>query len=611
MFRVVAEVFENQPLPATCDDVELLKKYIDKKLEKYDQEIGRNYLTEIGNALFDAEAKGLSEEKFSGNSLEESYLRKCLGLKAGDKIPQELFAYNLLTRTKNNNGLIFIGFYYTKVRDYVVSFYSLKLPHLGDAEFKSLLPSLFKGPIGLGAISWYAEIASESHSKILLDFHYARGLLFLKEYQTVIDTHMPLLKNRFDPYTDGSIGLVMVVHSDGRYTYGFRPLSEGDKIIELLDSIPSKDYLFKIGLKSERFRRDDFLTVEPAVAARAEIKEQLGKIIEEGRLNEEFNVGIAKEKAVAIIFKCSEQLGYGKIRNHYIPRIGHLLPINCDELLKRVKLIYAREYYYKEVVEEKIKSGEIQTKGDGSFVSYSVDNTQIDFDEINRKARTAVENDQPIPVPRVIGDIQIYSVLTKALETIKTESSEISEPLFPPPDIPTESIYERVISNGGKPGWIPDLVCAQYSESQLKKYIEAFFDAYLKEYQKLMEVNFPTIKNYVPYYSKLPTGFYVEAVTMGHGWSLGYAMKYDRSEPQIEVKINPDTSLAFGDTFDNWSSMGLETILWESSAIPLIHYSSSLMPRILDSISELCTLRTFIYKQIKSDIGLLYNWLEA
>jgi hypothetical protein len=276
-----------------------------------------------------------------------------------------------------------------------------------------------------------------------------------------------------------------------------------------------------------------------------------------------------------------------------------------------VKLIYAREFYQNEAIQQEIDAGRIRTQKNGNIVSYNFSSQQLNWTDIEQKSQAAVDAGSAIPSSRVIGKSQLYSVLLDALKTIQHRYGQISSPSLPPPDITGDQIYTTLHSKGGSQGWIPQLICAQYSETQFKNYIEVFFRRFIEEYKILVNVCFPTLKDRFEFYSDMPSGVYVEFDTemySNHGGSLQYGYKYDSSEPAIEVVARPAVSrFKYDDftTFRSWHHRGLDSIFRDHQPTPLVSVGGYGGSGGYDHSSEMCPLRNFVYAQIKHDVETL------
>ena len=223
--RIVAEIYENKPLPSSIeDDVVLIEKFLEKQLEKLDApEKCERILEEIGKVIFVAESER-KRNVIRGGQIDRSFLYKQLGLSSTEEIPKGLFAYNILHSIKTSEGFV-VGFYFEKVRDYVIAIHSLKLLSREDETLKELIPLFFKGSIGESVLRWYTRIAKDEHIEII---NQERALLFIEEYKRILDNHFPEIKDRFRPETSGDIGLVMTNPSLGHIWYGQRPLNNED-----------------------------------------------------------------------------------------------------------------------------------------------------------------------------------------------------------------------------------------------------------------------------------------------------------------------------------------------------------------------------------------------
>jgi len=228
MLRVVAEVYSGQELPNTIDDILLLKKFLKRKIglmKRSDREIARVLLEEIGKVFIEEENIGNK----SGKIL-ESKLKKKLGISLIDKIPEELFSFNILIRSELENGLFDIGFYYTKLRDFIVAIYSLNLPSKDGDEFKKLLSDMTKGPVGINALHWYISKSTISQKNIMFEYKKSQAFLLVKKWEFLIEKNFPNIKDKFEPKTNGEIGIVI---SNSKNPFiekcGFRKINNGEE----------------------------------------------------------------------------------------------------------------------------------------------------------------------------------------------------------------------------------------------------------------------------------------------------------------------------------------------------------------------------------------------
>lgn len=599
MLRVLSEVYQDKKLPEVVDNVELLEKYIEKKLCKFrEPNKAKRYLQEIGKILID---KDIANHGIISGKISEFELRRKLQLSIEDQIPLELFSFNILTKTLIEGGIILIGFYYSRIQDFVISILSLRLPTLNRNEFVNLLPKMFTGSVGQSAIAWYASIAKEEHTEILMKYKEARALIFLSEYTKIIETNFPKLKEQFEPYTSGKVGLAIGEIRDSiSKLYSFiAPKNNDQKIIKTINASNEEELWRKyIGLELYfvKSKSEDFISIDPKIAASIEVKEQLAKMLQEGRLNEDNSIGLAIEKAIATLYHFGRKLGFSINKSHVkLPQREDFLPVDCDDLLKRIDIFFARYYYKHKQIEDYIQKEIFKTAENGGI---SIDTSLLDYEEINRNAEIAVKENQSIPKPNIQGDFPPFLSLYKAVKVIKKETIKTIDLLLPPPDYPHRKIDQKFLRKQVHLNASPFLLL-NYSDSQLKKFFKKFFTLFIEEYNKLIQTCFPTYSSQFPFYSSQPITFYVEISTKKpFNQNLKYGYKTFQRKNEIIVEVNPKISKLDFDKSEfkdihHWASLNA---IFTAPSIPIDTKLNTQMA------NEMCILRSWVYQQIAKEM---------
>jgi hypothetical protein len=413
MLRIIAEVYSNKKLPFKVDDINLLTQYLEQKLEKInrnDADSAKQFLSMVGQSMVDQEISG---QGLIGKVLESDFKVKH-NLKVTDKIPIDLYSFNLLTKTELINGNVYIGFYYTRLRDFIISHYSFKLPDLNDIEFEISMNKLLKCQVGQGALRWYTNKANENQKKIMFNTKTSQALILLNEYERLIDENFLAIKDQFSPKTLEKIGIVITSTNTPLIDmYGFRPIQdEIDKNVIAVE--PLTDNFFKYGVDSVKSFGGLYFEYAPLFIAKNAISSQIKGIIKKGLLNEESSIPIIIEMVLVILYFYGEKLNiFSKTQNFIIPRYTNILPINLYNLLDSIKLFFARYYYKEEQLEEHIKKGRIKVEKKGTSSFYHYDDSIFDYKEIERKAHEAVKYRIKIIIPNVKGDFPPYVTLYK------------------------------------------------------------------------------------------------------------------------------------------------------------------------------------------------------
>ena len=604
MLRVVAEVYSGQELPNTVDDISLLKKFIKRKIElmkRDDREIARGLLEKIGSIFIEEENK----DNKSGKIL-ESKLKKKLGISLIDKIPEELFSFNILTRNELKNGLFDIDFYYTKLRDFIVAIYSLKLPSKDGDEFKKLLSAMTKGPIGISALRWYISKSAMSQKNIMFEYKKSQALLILKEYKSMLETNFPYIKDKFEPKTNGEIGIVI---SNSKNPFiekcGFRKINNGEEKVISVGAGDRADEIaknfFSRGVNLVKYFSDYVDSHEIVIKL---LIDQINEIVKKGLLNESYNNNILIEKILSIIYYYGKELNINKPNDNCIPRYISILPIDLEDIKKRIKFINAKHYYKQLQFNELKKSGNIEEmKNDNSaYITHKYNNSVFNHHSIEKKALEAIENKKKIPFPNSNAYSPPYVLLYGFINIlIKKGIAVIEKPLFPHADIPIDQINDRINEMGGQTSHVPHIIMAQYSDEQLKEYIKTFFPIFIKEYNKIIEICFPTIKHKFPLFNNQPLHFIIEFNRFKNkGCTLCYGYKKDNlKENKFEVINNP-TKTKFDDKSFNTIVFSTINTLFMVDIYSASHSISSYFN--IKKADEVCVLRDWVYSEIENEL---------
>lgn len=532
MLRVVSEVYENSDteLPQDTNSIELLNKYLEKKFEKMERSKALRFLTKLGKVLLE-EYQLEKPREGHGVKLSEEVIRNKLGLTLNEELYPPLFSHGILAKSSDSSGRNYIDFYYSKVRDYIIAIHSLKLDTLSENEFKNILPKLFKNPVGQSVAYWYYNATKLLiHKKYIEEYENSRALEFIMNYQDIIEDNFLLIKNQFEPYSDGDFGFVYSIH-DGFVDYAFRPLMRGEK--ELVKCVPEllklrenlNDEFFEFGIRGKVIgsSKRNFLSMSPREFAIEEIKGQLEEIVKNGRLNESNNCGISLEKFLVILDCWGRHLGlFNEVRGR--GEFEKLLPIELDDVVNLIKLDYARYHYRNEMENEKIKKTGVTT------TSWSSEDYQI----IEERAKQAFKKGIEFQRPNIAGDVPPWEALENCIKILLSKYKSIKTTLLPGPDLPKTSrfyVYED-----------------RYSDEQLQKYLQVFYEMFLEEYRILVETNFPTLKEKFELYSKLPVKIVIEidrfenSSTRKSERGIKYIKIPDQNKNSVEVHINTDGS---------------------------------------------------------------------
>lgn len=577
--RIISEVYKNNDLPSCIDTIDVFDKYINIIIEKFDnnnKESAKNYLTEIGKFLFEVKK----------NYIEERQLRDKLHIDINFIINPDLFSYNILYKNLNNN-ITYIGFYYTGIKNFIITIYFLKLHLMDNNNFKNILVNLFSNPIGQEVIIWYYNVAIEEHKKIILELQESRALLFIFEYTNIIEINFPNLIEYFEPFTRGKIGLIVTKYN---FEYSFRKIEYNENVVKIVNNnIDEKKELYRYGCGIIKSKSNNFMKIDPKQHAYDEVKEQILELIENGRLNEQKNINLVIEKIINIKYFKELNLKLNKSNlEHFVLNANKVLPIDCKKELYKLQIYFYKLYFRIKDFKEKsknIKPGDI---------------IKLDENIIVINAKNAFEQGIEIEFEKLTDDDLYLFILLKSFKIIENKINNIEIPLLPPPDISYGEILNLINKGIIRKNIVEDIILAHYRNNQLKKYIKKFFYLFLVEYKILIETCFPTLKNQFKLYSLLPVELNLKVETKEKNDWNGLTLYFNKSKNKkdnIKIYFNPKKQISLYSIYIP-CSIRLEYIFRDTRNTDKILLDQELHK---DDIKEYCALRQFIYNFIKDE----------
>ena len=360
--RIFSEVYHGREIPQDTSDKELIGKYLKLSLEKTNigYELGIRILSKIGSVLLHYQYS--QWESFHDSGLEVQSLLAKLEFSLKESIPEDLFARNILIKS-NKEDSYNISFYYSKIRDYVICFHSFRLDNLNDKQFYELLDHFYENHIGQSAISFYIENSSHRRKLILIQYKKDKSLAYVKSYDSYLEENFKSFKNKFDPETEGEIGIILpkdILKNDG---YALFPLtlSPGTKVqYEDLGDAFSDSFdqnLFgQKGIRTIHFGGNSLLTANQNKIIKKEIYKQLKEILKKGRINVYTSDILLLEQVATITYFYSKQLGYDyTIKDLYMPRFNLIYPIKLKELKGKLYTFRVTEHYKRQRIDAKVR----------------------------------------------------------------------------------------------------------------------------------------------------------------------------------------------------------------------------------------------------------------
>lgn len=581
--RIFSEVYSQKQVPLAITDEELIKKYIRRSFEKtsIESQFALRILSKIGKVLVSYKYKLI--DQFHDNGIEAGSLMEKLEFSLGETIPEELFLRNILIRS-NNDDSYNIAFYYSKIRDYVVSFHSYKLDQLSDDEFYNILEILFENHIGQSALSFYIKNASFNHKQTLVRFKKDKSLKYVTTYNAYIEKHFKSFKEKFDPETTGDMGILLpndLLKNDGYALIHLEHNSSEKVQFEEFGNLLSRSFddsiFMKKGVKRIHGSNKNYLVADQDKIVRNEVFEQLREIIHKGKISVYTSLTLLLEQLSTIVYYYSKQLGFIYERQDYnLPKFELIYPINLIDLKDKIYRFRVTEHYNLLNIDYKLKA---------------------------QKIEEAITEKVDIPRLRTMGDFPPFEELYTIVEILLNKGiKELQKHHLPIPDI---SIDEAKSLHGDGHLDMRKTRTLQFSESQAWLYIDTFLKHFDCCYKEFIESSFPTIKDKLPFFKSLPHEYFVymkDASSLQWGY-LGY-----RQSRNDEVIVNHKHLGPHDDIF----SIKECNILHSFSLDQIIHVNYYDRVKTIDGLNtdrldEFCVIRNWVYKFLKRDMEAIFR----
>jgi len=600
LLRVLFEVAVSLSLPHIgYSVVEVFDAYFQQLCSRFDEQkdMIQHLLPKIARQFYAQ----------NSDEIELDDLLDALGASPFQSLPEPLFTLSILERT-DREQTIYIGFYFKKLRDYLIAFRALKWHKKSTQDFTQLCTQLDRHGVHLDVLHlYYSLTSSEAHKRVLDDRLYANASAFLSLYEDILNTHFPAFKQSFPPYTPGPVGFVGYVDfsHDAISFHGFRPLKNAEAKILLMPTTAmpgawmkeNKGYIAG-SLQMQRtdssrgFQNIDIVDEVFSYNVQPSLKE----ILQQGLLDESQNKELLIERVLATcVTYCQDYFEkYRHIASH------SYLPLHLKDLREYVIYKIAHAVLTIQYMDREIASGQFQEKRTSFLQTTSVAFSAQLRAEIEEQAWMTAKQGKNMAYER--GQLQINDgAFLALLEDIdKLEKLHIAEIT----STPLTAWYDKY--RGG----IPRL---QGSElfAEISHLLESLYLSFLNEYQILVARNFPTLCHHFECYGDLPAKFSVALDTAQYDPSpqinplavLGIEVQKHRENSEGTNAVVLSTLEAIYAERDRrrvdpafrgttYSSSGVSSILTP--------YSSHTLFKVKNN---LCILRNMVYKQIEKDIG--------
>jgi len=582
--RIFSEVYSNREIPKQINDTELIKKYLKKSLDGTPTgfQSGIRILSRIGEILISHSFSSIETFRKEGVTVEN--LLEQLNLALDEKLPEDLFARTILIRSSKDDTET-VAFYYSKIRDYVICYHSFKLDKLTDDQFYKILNKFYLNYIGESAISFYTDHASSTQRRVIAKFKEDKGRAYVVLYQSYLDEHFKRFKKKFDPGTEGEIGIFLPTDLLSKDGYALFRLESGstDRVqhVEVdkgFTASPDDDELFRKGARRIFGSNKSLLISDLSKIVRQNIFNQLKEIIEKGRLNAYNSDILLLEQVSLILYYYRKKLNYkDEPKDLYLPRLNLLYPIDLKIL---------RDQLYKFVVTEHYQRGREFTK-----------------EVVAQKVEDAVRDNLEVPKLHISGDFPPFEELFKIVEILISRGyTVLSEHHLPCPDIPINDVQTH---NEVKRLETYMRRVLQFSEAQAKLYIESFLKHFDSAYRDFVDYNFPTLKGGFSFYSTMPHEYFIymkdlDVLKWGH---LGY-----RQSETGKVEVNFRELISSDKIFEK----GETKVLHRFSLDRILHvdyyHTIPTVDKLRTSkVDDFCILRNWVYQFLKDDLREIFK----
>jgi len=551
----------------------------------------------LAERIIKAVAGSLFEKNIE--AISESTLRKTLNLGITQELPiLSLFEHNILEKSSDESETR-IGFYFKKIRDYIIAFKVNQWNTLSAEEFKSAIENLKLCDVQFDVLSLFYRLADVEKKEVIDGPVRSNALAYLELYSKILDTHFYNLKHRFRPHTKGRIGFIgnFDIKEKRIGMHGFRTIEKGDEKIKLLpvERLFESNNLFYIeggGRSHYSTSVDGFNDIDiKKEVLHDEISSQLDEIITKGTLNEENNYYLALEKTLGLVAKYQTDI-HGIQKPHLLSRY---LPIEIEKVEYGLRYRQAYHYYDRQLIKKKIKDDVIKPTWHGSRRSYNYSYSEEDRQILRRQAAGVASSKLELADKVTDVDIKkLTSILNEALLTVKKRKNIIDEVIVPDHDtLPTGSVVY---------GW------EYFKKDTLISFLHRIHTLYLDEYKTLVETNFPTFKEQFKLYSNMPVYYFVVPNLDEHqqdGWRNGiecYVCKNTDNEKNEVIFWKEDEITFNRSRFLVTYKQKEYNVLWvEKSSLRTFFFPSY---NYLDGNihSDFTALRSLVYEQIRQEI---------
>ena len=523
-------------------------------------------------------------EAFRDVGIDDESLYERLNFSVEQNLPKELFDRNLLVKSYTEEAYK-ISFYYSKIRDYIICYHSLKLNKLSDEKFYNILTHLFENRVKESALSFYCNSdISNKHKLVLIKFKRDRAINYVNLYEGYLNQNFKSLKKLFDPKTEGEIGIIMpkdLVTGDGYALYPFGPKYSEKILFEDLKNAFSGSYnddpFIQKGVNTVYGSNTSFLVKNQDQTLKKNIFRQLKEILEKKKLNGYNSEILVQEKLVILLYHNLKKLNYEyEIKDFYLPRFDFLYPVDLIDLEKRLYFIAATSYFQKEGKNR---------------------------NEIDDLLKNSIDEIRKIPNLKYELNSQLKELLNLVHLLLAKGKVELKKHYLPTPDLSVEVSKSQYDVNKDR----SYARMLQFSSAEAKTYTKRFFELLEICYKEFIDYYFPTLKSEFSFYSKMPNEYFVFTRNNEiRDW--GFLAYKNSQNKRLAVNFkNWDTStkkLPSENDISNYRTFSFDQLLYIKDSFMSIRAAASIGSS--DKIESYCILKYWIYKMISKDFKKIF-----
>lgn len=404
--------------------------------------------------------------------------------------PDILFKSNILVKTQINPFYSDVEFYFSKLRDYIIAFKIEDFNSRDEKYFKDYKKSLTN--VRLEVLNTFLSNADNEMQKIICPEAYSKVIDFYESRKRIINKDFFPFKNALQPYTAGSFGVVATVDlkTDRCSSYSYTGIEENTQPV-ILEPSSSAD-LFTSAVNKYNITTMHYCDDLNSEFHEKDLKKELENLIEGNehrKYENSFDISnnelmIIERLLLLIIKNYSYLLGIKK--NKFRP-CSNYLPIKLSKIKgaiyeryqihefckKHEDIIFPKSNYNYRFVDRILK--------DESYKQLFAE-LKLDFDFQEMSSTFPTES-----IAQQLNDVD-QAILRYINMLSDLGIDEIVEPFIP--DWSNSSSNNFSISN--------------YSKDELQKITTKLYTSYLHEYKNFLERNFPTLKQYFPFYKQFP-----------------------------------------------------------------------------------------------------------